>query len=111
MVQVHLRLTAHSGRSQEMMQALRLFARGSLMERGCVRACAYSECGNSDAFCYEEDWSTTEDLERQIRSERFSQFLGVMEAAAQPPQLEFRFVERTCGLDYVRALRQGGGVA
>ena len=44
----------------------------------------------------------------RLATERFSRLLALMETAAEPPVLEFRFVERTRGLDYVAEVRGGG---
>ena len=41
----------------------------------------------------------------RLATERFSRLLALMETAAEPPTLEFRFVNETRGLDYVADVR------
>jgi quinol monooxygenase YgiN len=90
-----------------MAQALRLVMRSARTDRGCERSDLYCEPDNPNAFCYEEDWSTVKDMDRQIRSERFTQILSVIETAAEPPVLEFRFFSGTRGLEYAAVVRHG----
>ncbi len=54
---------------------------------------------------YVEDWSSEEALREQVRSDRFSRLLELMESAMEPPQLEFELGNGTRGLDYVEEVR------
>ena len=65
----------------------------------------YRDLDEQNAVCYTEDWSSTEALEANIRSDRFSSLLALMETAAEPPTLEFRLVDDLRGLDYVAEVR------
>jgi quinol monooxygenase YgiN len=73
--------------------------------RGCLRAQLHADVTDPDAFCYSEEWLTVEDVVREIRSTRFNRLLELMEAASEPPELLFRFVAETRGLDYVAEVR------
>ena len=77
------------------------------LERGCVDCRLYAETGSPPSLHYVEQWSTLEDLESQLRSQRFSMLLALMETASQAPSLEVRTVHEQRGLDYVRAVRLG----
>ena len=63
----------------------------------------------ANTFWYVEEWQDAGDLERELRSDRFSQLLALMETSAQPPALEFRVVTETRGLEYVAAVRETTG--
>lgn len=67
----------------------------------------YQEVGNETALRYVEDWQTTHDLECQIRSNRYSQLLALMETAVEQPTIEFRTVVQTQGLEYLQDVRNG----
>ena len=46
-----------------------------------------------------------EDLREQVRSDRFSRLLELMESASERPQLRFELGSETRGLDYVEEVR------
>jgi hypothetical protein len=57
-------------------------------------------------LCYLEEWPDIEGIEEQIRSPRFGRVLALMETAAVPPTIEFRFVSSTRELDYIAEIRE-----
>jgi quinol monooxygenase YgiN len=79
------------------------------VEPGCLGCGIYQEVGNADVLLYVEEWETQEHLERHVRSARYERLLGVMEAAAKPPQLRYHVVCGVKGLEYLEAVRLGGG--
>src|SRR5271166_6227358 len=104
MVEMRLHLAAYAGKSHEMIQALQFLARQVQFDQQCPGCHVYAEVGIPEAICYVEDWLSTEDLDLQIRSDRFTHLLALMETAAEPPTLEFHFISETRGLDYVSEL-------
>jgi quinol monooxygenase YgiN len=109
MVQTVLRLTADSRHKGELVQALLGLARSAHSERGFISSRVCQEETNSSELFYEEEWSTRQDLERQIRSPRYSQLLALMEISKTQPKIEFRLVSEVRGLEYIEALRLGPG--
>ncbi len=77
------------------------------LERGCVDCRLYVETASPQSLRYVEQWSSPQDLERQIRSHRFGMLLALMEMASHAPSLEVRTVSEQRGLDYVRTVRLG----
>ena len=75
------------------------------LSRGCSRVELYAEVEQPDVLCYLEEWEEEEELFAQLRVERFSHLLEVMECAVEPPFLEFRFVTARRGLDYIESSR------
>jgi quinol monooxygenase YgiN len=104
-VQLLVRLTATPDRLAELVKAMRVVMLPARMERGCTSTQLSADVERPDALCYREEWLTERDIDRQICSDRFARLLELMETAAEPPVLEFRFVSATRGLDYVAALR------
>jgi hypothetical protein len=80
-------------------------ARSAWSERGYISSRVCQEEDDPNAFFYEEEWSTAADLERQIRSSRYTSLLSFMEAAKAPPRIEFRFISEVRGLEYVEEIR------
>ena len=56
-------------------------------------------------LCYLEEWEIEEEFQAELRLERFTRLLELMECASEPPFLEFRFVTARRGLDYIESAR------
>jgi quinol monooxygenase YgiN len=54
---------------------------------------------------YEERWSDELAMQARVRSERFTKLLEVVEGAPESPRVEFEFVSRRLGLEYVESVR------
>jgi hypothetical protein len=55
---------------------------------------------------YEERWATERATETRVRSDAFTKLLEVLEASADVPRVEFDFVSRRQGLEYVEEVRR-----
>ena len=75
------------------------------LARGCNRAELCTEVERPEVLCYLEEWDIEEEFFIELRVERFSRLLELMERASEPPFLEFRFVTSMRGLDYMAAAR------
>lgn len=104
MVRLTVAFTAASSRSvQELLDALRFLITGTRLEEGCCGCSAWAEPDST--VHYVEEWETEADVQRRVRSPRFTSLLAVMEAARESPRVQFDFVTRTRGLDYVAEVR------
>jgi quinol monooxygenase YgiN len=97
--------------SQELVDALRFLALPTTFEPGCLGCRVSTDDDDASSVRYEEEWANEEALRRRVRSERFTQLLGVLESATEPPRVQFDFVTETRGLDYVEEVRKAGGAA
>jgi hypothetical protein len=62
---------------------------------------------------YVEEWDDPAELRPQLSCERFSRLLELVEMAAEAPEVEFRWISETYGMDYIatqRAVQAGGDV-
>ncbi len=75
------------------------------MEHACLNCRLHSEIGNPKSLRYMEQWTTLQELESQVRSQRFGMLLAVMETAASPPRLEIRTISEQRDLEYVSTVR------
>jgi hypothetical protein len=73
--------------------------------RECVRCHVSTDVVSADTIHYVEEWVTDEALRDQMRSDRFQWLIGLMEAAAEPPQVDVQVICETRGLDYIRHAR------
>ena len=107
MVRLTLSITAARGESWRLIDALRSLMVPTQRERGCVgcQLLLSSESSDPARISYVEDWFSEEDLREQVRSDRFSRLLGLMECALERPQLQFQLPGGLRGLDYVEEVR------
>ena len=105
MVQLFLRLTAPAGQERDVTQALQKIMLPARLSRGCSRVELCAGVEQPGVLCYLEEWDEEEELFAQLRGERFSHLLELMEYAVQAPFLEFRFVTARRGLDYIESAR------
>ena len=104
-----LSITASRGESWRLIDALRSLMVPTRRERGCTscQLALSSESSDPMRLSYVEDWSSEEDLREQVRSDRFSRLLELMESASERPHLRFDLGSETRGLDYVEEVRAG----
>jgi quinol monooxygenase YgiN len=104
MLRLNVTLSASSRRNAEnLLEGLQYQAPGTRLEHGCLGCGAWLAEDSTVRYC--EDWATEDDLRRRVQSDRFTSLLAVVEAAADA-QVQFDFVNRTRGLDYVVELRE-----
>jgi quinol monooxygenase YgiN len=106
MVQLLVRITAATGQSHRLVQALHVLMRRALQVPGCSAAHIGADVEAADVFWYWEDWQDARDLEERMRTSQFSQLLALLETSASAPSVEFRVVEQSRGLDYIAAVRK-----
>jgi quinol monooxygenase YgiN len=109
MVQLQLKIVSSPKGERKMFEALDSLVLVAGLDRGCTGCRLFADANDPRLFFYEEDWASREDLEREIRSDRFTRLLSILETAAEKPVLEFRFVSETRGLDYVGEVREKAG--
>jgi quinol monooxygenase YgiN len=110
MVRLSVLLHAPTCQARGIEGALRTLMRGTRLEPGCLDCQLWTNAreenpGQTDVH-YEERWATEPAIENRVRSEAFTKVLEVLEAAADVPQVEFDFVSRHQGLEYVEEIRR-----
>jgi quinol monooxygenase YgiN len=103
-VRLTLALRASPRSVQDLLGALRFLLQTTRLEAGCLGCVVWGE--PDGIIHYEEEWATEADIQRRIRSDRFTSLLSVVESAQEPPRVQFDFVTTTRGLDYVAEVRQ-----
>jgi quinol monooxygenase YgiN len=100
-----LKIIADPKRVKPMIQALNSLMLPIQLDRGCGGCYLCADVGEPNSLLYVEEWATQRDLEREMRSDRFTRLLSVMESSPKPPVLEFQFVSQTRGLEYIAEVR------
>ncbi len=98
-------MVARPDRRAALVQAFRSLMLPVQAAPGFLSCRLFLDASDPGALYYVEDWRTTEDLDRQICSTRYTRLLELMEEAAQPPELRLSWVTDVRGLDYLEAVR------
>ena len=114
MVQLTVRLLVAPDRTDDIVRTLfRVVMRPAQELRGCRFAQVYQRVNQPGRVDYVEEWDDLAGLRPQLSGERFSRLLEVVEMAAEAPEVEFRCISETHGMDYIatqRAMQAGGDV-
>ena len=100
-------MAVDSGRTAEIVRALRSLMLPLEAAPGFISCRLYVEAGSPDSLCYVEEWRTAEDVDRQIRSSHCTRLLGLMEEAIEQPDLRLHWVADVKGLEYLERVRLG----
>jgi quinol monooxygenase YgiN len=91
-----------------MMQTLLSMIEPVGKEKGCLSYDVFCDMEDNQVFSLIEEWETREDLDRHIRSERFSALLGTKSLLAKPLEINIHTVSHSQGVEVVNALRGKG---
>jgi quinol monooxygenase YgiN len=105
MISMQLKITSVLHRTAEVMHALRLQMGRTLVQPGCIQCRLIQDEEEPNVILYQEDWTGWEQIEKNIRSERFAWILELMELSSSTPNLTFCDVHEMRGIEYVRQLR------
>jgi quinol monooxygenase YgiN len=105
MVEMTLTMLVHPGRRVEVVKALRSLMRALQSARGLLACRVYVESDNPNSICYMEKWNSAEEMDEQIRSIHYTRLLSIIEAAAEPPDIQLSWVSQVRGLEYLRSVR------
>jgi len=105
---VRISMKALMEKRTEMMQTLLSMIEPVGKEKGCLSYDVFCDMEDKHAFSLIEEWETREDLDRHIRSERFSVLLGTKSLLAKPSEINIHTVSHSEGMEIVNALRGKG---
>ena len=108
MIIVRITMKALIEKRTEMMQTLLSMTETAGKEKGCLSHDVFCDINGKTVFNLIEEWETREDLDRHIRSERFSVLLGTKSLLAKPIEMKIHTVSHSEGAEAVIALRDRG---
>ena len=103
---VRLSVALHLGSptdALELIEVLRHITATTRLERGCQECTAWAD--REMTVHYTESWATEFDARRRVQSPNFTSLLELLDCGTEPPEIQFDFVARTRGLDYVDEIR------
>ena len=105
-VQLTVRLVAAPDRVDDIVRTLvRVVMLPAQQLPGCHFAQVYQRVKEPLRVDYVEEWDDLAGLRPELSSERFSRLLELVEMAAEAPEVEFRSISETHGIDYVATQR------
>ena len=105
MIIENVRILVTPAKRDQLRRALSAWAGPTEVEPGCLSCRILHEDGNPQAFCYEAQWNSREDLLRHVRSQHYKRLLLLMDLGDEPPVVEFHTVAKTQGLDLIQEAR------
>jgi quinol monooxygenase YgiN len=108
MIIVRITMKVLPEKQKEVMQTLLSMIETARKEKGCLSYDVFWNTEGKTFFNLIEEWETREDLERYIRSERFSVLLGTKSLLAKPLEMKIHTVAHSEGSEVVNALRGKG---
>ena len=105
MIIVRITMNAYLDKRTEVMQTLLSMIEPTGNERGCLSFQAFRDLEDKNGFHLIADWETVEDLERYLRSARFSVLLGTKSLLYDPPRIEIHTVSHSQGMEIVNTIR------
>ena len=108
MIIVRITMKVLMEKRTEIMQTLLSMIEPAGKEKGCLSYDVFCDLEDNLVFSLIEEWETREDLDRHIRSERFSVLLGTKSLLAKPLEMKIHTVSHSEGAEVVNALRGKG---
>jgi quinol monooxygenase YgiN len=108
MIIVRITMNVLPEKQKEVMQTLLSMIETAGKEKGCLSYDVFCDIDGKTVFNLIEEWETREDLDRHIRSERFSVLLGTKSLLAKPLEMKIHTISRSEGAEVVNALRGKG---
>jgi quinol monooxygenase YgiN len=90
----------------EVMQTLLSMIEPTEKEKGCLSFHTFRDIEDQNGFDLIAEWDNREDLDRYIKSDRFSVLLGTKSLLCQPSQIQIHTVSSSEGKDAVDAIRR-----
>ena len=90
----------------EVMQTLLSMIEPVGKEKGRLSYHVFCDMEDNHVFSLIEEWETREDLDRYIRSERFSVLLGTKSLLAKPSEIKIHTVSHSEGIEAVNSVRK-----
>jgi quinol monooxygenase YgiN len=102
---VRLTMNAFLDKQTEVMQTLLSMIEPTENERGCLSCHVFLDIEDKNVFSLIEEWEGRENLDRYIKSDRFSVLLGTKSLLCEPPQIQIHTVSHSEGVETVYAAR------
>ena len=108
MIIVRITMKVLPEKQKEVMQTLLYMIEPVGKEKGCLSYDVFCDMEDNHVFSLIAEWEARGDLDRHIRSERFSVLLGTKSLLEKPSEIKIYTVSHSEGAEAVNALRSEG---
>ncbi len=98
-----LRIHVSPGKRDEVRRIFRSLLEPTRVRGGCLACRAYQDTEEPGVLALIQEWASSDDLERYLRSDNFRKLVAVMELASERPEIWFDTIERRQGLERLSA--------
>jgi quinol monooxygenase YgiN len=104
MIVVRIIMNVLPEKQKEVIQTLLSMIEPMGKEKGCLSYDVFCDIERKTVFNLIEEWETRKDLDRHIRSERFSVLLGTKSLLAKPLETKIHTVSHSEGIEAVNGV-------
>jgi len=105
MILTTLRMIMLSKKRREALDFFRVVAEQTRCMPGCLSFRIYHDDEEDDFLMIEELWNSQEELDRHLQSDNYRHMLFLAETATEPPEIKFRAIAESSGLEMVERAR------
>ena len=104
-VRSSIRMLIPPEKQNEALEILGSMTEQIQFEPGCISCRIYRDVGEERALMLEEIWTSEDDLQRHLRSEKYYKVLLVVEMAAETPEIRFDTIAHSRGVETIEQAR------
>jgi quinol monooxygenase YgiN len=105
MIQATIRIVIAPHNRAEVVEILVSAAERTRIQAGCLSCRIYHDEQQEGVFMVEEFWKSQEDLDFHLLSEDYQQVLLVSEMALEPPEIRFKTISHSAGIEIIERAR------
>jgi len=105
MVRATIRMLIALEKQSEALEILGSMIEQTQFEPGCVSCRLYRGVEDARAIMLEELWTSDEDVQRHLRSEKYRKILLVVEMSTEPPEICFDIIAHSSGVETIEQAR------
>ena len=106
MILVRIILNSFAEKQKEVMQTLLSMIKSPGKKSGNLSYDIFCDIEDKNVFNLFSEWETRQDLDRHLRSDRFSVLLGTKSLLSKPLQIQIFTVSNADGLEAVNSARK-----
>ena len=104
MIIVTLRLKVVPEKRWAVLKTVHTIIGPTTVRSGCSHCSLYSNTSNDDELILLEKWESQEAMEGHICSDEFRKVMSAMEAACEPPEMQFSRITSAVGMKLVEEI-------
>ena len=105
MITSYLKIQVPHEKKNDAIQTVRSILGWMSAQPGCISMAFYQDTNHSETMMLLEEWEDWSSIENHIRSDSYRSILELMEMSSEQPEIKFRSVSNTKGMEVIERLR------